>query len=450
MPSVMPSRSRKPGSIGAMTSTIALPMVRTSKRLSGTGQAAPDIKWYELSKNDSELWPSGTAFRALIASRTRVGQGSPVQSAVRRREQDVGSACKGASAGRLVGLAITRGRRVPEPIVPVILAGGQGTRLWPMSRSARPKQFLPLTGEREPVPGDAAARLRSRALRPGAHPHQCRLPLPRRRAGARGRRAAGGRAARAGRAQHRCGHRRRRGLRAAEVRRRRGPPRPRVRSRDRRRRRLLERGATPPPTPRAQGWLVTFGIAPTAPETGYGYIEAGARDRRARRRGEALHRKAAARRCRGHDRLGRLLVELGHVHARRQHLHRGVPHASRPRRSPRPRSRSRRPRSISTSSASTPMPSPRRPNISVDYAIFEKTKKAAVLPVTFGWSDLGSWDAVWKASPRDARRQRRHRPRDLRRHARSRWSSPRRPTSRSAASTTSSSSPARTRSMSAG
>jgi len=30
----------------------------------------------------------------------------------------------------------------------------------------------------------------------------------------------------------------------------------------------------------------------------------------------------------------------------------------------------------------------------VDYAIFEKTKHAAVLPVSFEWSDLGAWDAV--------------------------------------------------------
>ena len=32
------------------------------------------------------------------------------------------------------------------PIVPVILSGGSGTRLWPLSREAYPKQFLPLLG----------------------------------------------------------------------------------------------------------------------------------------------------------------------------------------------------------------------------------------------------------------------------------------------------------------
>src|SRR6187551_3249226 len=32
------------------------------------------------------------------------------------------------------------------PLVPVILSGGSGTRLWPASREAHPKQFLPLVG----------------------------------------------------------------------------------------------------------------------------------------------------------------------------------------------------------------------------------------------------------------------------------------------------------------
>jgi mannose-1-phosphate guanylyltransferase/mannose-6-phosphate isomerase len=36
----------------------------------------------------------------------------------------------------------------PSPIIPILLAGGAGTRLWPVSRDALPKQFLPLIGER--------------------------------------------------------------------------------------------------------------------------------------------------------------------------------------------------------------------------------------------------------------------------------------------------------------
>ncbi|PYD62932.1 cupin domain-containing protein, partial [Gluconacetobacter entanii] len=40
--------------------------------------------------------------------------------------------------------------------------------------------------------------------------------------------------------------------------------------------------------------------------------------------------------------------------------------------------------------------------ISIDYAVAERTKVAAVVPSTFGWSDIGSWDALWEITPKDA------------------------------------------------
>src|SRR6202012_1638057 len=40
--------------------------------------------------------------------------------------------------------------------------------------------------------------------------------------------------------------------------------------------------------------------------------------------------------------------------------------------------------------------------ISIDYAVMEKTARAAVVPVSCGWSDVGSWLAVWELSDKDA------------------------------------------------
>ena len=43
------------------------------------------------------------------------------------------------------------------------------------------------------------------------------------------------------------------------------------------------------------------------------------------------------------------------------------------------------------------------PNISLDYAVAERTTRAAVIPASLGWSDVGSWDALWEVSPKDDR-----------------------------------------------
>jgi mannose-1-phosphate guanylyltransferase/mannose-6-phosphate isomerase len=38
---------------------------------------------------------------------------------------------------------------------------------------------------------------------------------------------------------------------------------------------------------------------------------------------------------------------------------------------------------------------------SIDYAVMEKTRRAAVVPIDMGWSDIGSWDALWEMSGKD-------------------------------------------------
>jgi len=42
------------------------------------------------------------------------------------------------------------------------------------------------------------------------------------------------------------------------------------------------------------------------------------------------------------------------------------------------------------------------PNISIDYAVAERTQRAAVVPADLGWSDVGSWDALWELGEKDA------------------------------------------------
>jgi mannose-1-phosphate guanylyltransferase/mannose-6-phosphate isomerase len=49
-----------------------------------------------------------------------------------------------------------------------------------------------------------------------------------------------------------------------------------------------------------------------------------------------------------------------------------------------------------------PEPFARARAISIDFAVMENTKRAAVVPASFGWSDVGSWQAVWEIAQRDS------------------------------------------------
>jgi mannose-1-phosphate guanylyltransferase/mannose-6-phosphate isomerase len=44
------------------------------------------------------------------------------------------------------------------------------------------------------------------------------------------------------------------------------------------------------------------------------------------------------------------------------------------------------------------------PNISIDYALMEKTDRAAIVPCDIGWSDVGAWSALWDIRDRDAQK----------------------------------------------
>ncbi len=41
------------------------------------------------------------------------------------------------------------------------------------------------------------------------------------------------------------------------------------------------------------------------------------------------------------------------------------------------------------------------PALSIDHALIEQTDRAEVVPIDIGWSDVGSWEAVWEVSPHD-------------------------------------------------
>ncbi len=283
-------------------------------------------------------------------------------------------------------------------LVPVLLSGGSGTRLWPLSREAYPKQFLPLAGARTllqetwlrlqgldvaaplAVANEAHRFIVAEQLREVDGTPAALLLEP------QGRNTAPAIAVAALEALRLHG-----GEAVLLV-----LPTDHV-VRDA----AAFRAAVETALPAARaGRLVTFGIVPHAPETGYGYIQAAP--------GEGV--RAVVRFVEKPDaaRAAQYLAAGGYYWnsgmflfgAQRylQELERLQP--------------------AILASCRAALDGARRdtdflrldaaafagcPADSIDYAVMEKTTDAAVLAVDIGWSDLGSWSALWQVGEKDAR-----------------------------------------------
>ncbi len=290
------------------------------------------------------------------------------------------------------------GLAAPGPIVPVILSGGAGTRLWPVSRESFPKQFWPLTSDRSLI--EETAR---RGIGPGFAPplvvcseaHRFLVAEQMRAAGAAdarivlepaGRNSAPAVAAAA--------------LLVAEH----DPdavlwimPADAAIADTEALHRLLDLAATGA----RQGLLVLFGMRPTAPETGYGYIETGAP--LAGVPGvnalTAFVEKPGAAAAAALVADGRHLWNAGMFVATAATL---VEELARHAPAVLDAARAAVAERIQDLDFIRLGPSfTAAPTISLDYAVMEHTRRAAVVPADLGWSDVGSWWALWELGDKD-------------------------------------------------
>ena len=282
-------------------------------------------------------------------------------------------------------------------ILPVVLAGGSGTRLWPLSRELHPKQFLALTGSRSMM---QETLLRLATLEGALDPcivcneehrflaaEQCREigcswstmlleSTPRNTAPAATLAAC-----------HALGNGDDPALLVV--------PSDGYVEHAGRFREAVAAGLGPA----TAGRLVTFGIPPSAPETGYGYIRGGETlggpVRRVAEFVEKPDRATAGRYVESGEFLWNSGMFLFRASAWVAALSRHAPAILECGRA-------------AIESGSTDLdffrPGPelaRAPAVSIDHAVMERTGDAAVVPLDTGWSDVGSWPALHAVSAVD-------------------------------------------------
>lgn len=285
------------------------------------------------------------------------------------------------------------------PIVPVILSGGSGTRLWPVSRESFPKQFWPLISSQSMIQ-ETAGRAIGEGFAPPVvvcnHEHRFLVAEQMRAAGIKGARivlepvgrnsAPAITAAALLVAEHEPDAVL--WLMAADA---------AIRDLS-----ALRTALAAAVTAARGGYVVTFGMRPTAPETGYGYIEVG----------EPLnglpgvHNVARFAEKPDAATAAALVASGSHlwnsgmfVFTAATLVEEMARHAPDVLDAVRPAVAGRNTdldfiRLVPDAFAACP-------NISIDYAVAERTTRAAVVPADIGWSDVGSWGALWELGEKD-------------------------------------------------
>lgn len=149
------------------------------------------------------------------------------------------------------------------------------------------------------------------------------------------------------------------------------------------------------------GTLITFGITPTHPETGYGYLELnGAADQGPcplKRFVEKPDADSAAQMLKAGNYLWNAGIFLFSARAIIAAFEEHAPEMCPP---VAEALAAASPDLGFTRLAATPWNT--LDDISVDYAVMERAQNLAVVPFTSGWSDLGGWPSVWRESEPDA------------------------------------------------
>jgi mannose-1-phosphate guanylyltransferase/mannose-6-phosphate isomerase len=148
-----------------------------------------------------------------------------------------------------------------------------------------------------------------------------------------------------------------------------------------------------------EGLIVTFGIVPTEPSTDYGYLKPGDRLKGDAQRLDAFAEKpdlATAERYIAQGYLWNSGNFLFKADVMREELERYAPEMLSAARAAVDGGQGDHEALMLASEAFAAAP-----KISIDYAVMEKTRRSAVLGVEMGWSDLGNWNSVWASLKHD-------------------------------------------------